>query len=90
MAWSVHDRIRESVILMVGELCAFLAPTDARVPHVINRLMAALSTPSEQVRCRRAHGTSLSVCVCVCVRVYAHAWAMCLSRPPPESVCAHA
>ena len=46
----VHDRIRESVIIMVGELCAFLAPTDPRVPHIINKLMAALATPSEQVQ----------------------------------------
>ena len=50
MAATVHDRIRESVIIMVGELCAFLAPTDPRIPHVINKLMAALGTPSEQVR----------------------------------------
>ena len=46
----VHDRIREAVILLVGELCAFLASTDPRIPHVINRLLAALGTPSEQVQ----------------------------------------
>jgi len=49
-ASEVHDRVRESVILLVGELAAFLAPTDPKVPSVLKQLLGTLTTPSEQVQ----------------------------------------
>eukprot|EP00123_Amoebidium_parasiticum_P018627 comp24257_c0_seq1/m.44983 comp24257_c0_seq1/g.44983 ORF comp24257_c0_seq1/g.44983 comp24257_c0_seq1/m.44983 type:complete len:2647 (-) comp24257_c0_seq1:496-8436(-) len=49
-ASEVHDHIRESVIICVGSLAKHLAPTDPKIPPTINKLVAALKTPSQQVQ----------------------------------------
>ena len=49
-ASEVHDRIRESVIVLLGELGQFLKSDDPRIPNIVSKLVAALSTPSEQVQ----------------------------------------
>ncbi|KAI1331652.1 ARM repeat-containing protein [Xylariaceae sp. FL0255] len=44
------DRINEAVIIMYGALARHLKPGDARIPGVLERLLATLSTPSETVQ----------------------------------------
>src|SRR5690606_21680534 len=44
------DRVNEAVVIMYGALARHLKPTDAKLPVVINRLIATLSTPSETVQ----------------------------------------
>jgi len=44
------DRINEAVIIMYGALARHLKPGDAKIPGVLERLMATLSTPSETVQ----------------------------------------
>ncbi|XP_038215346.1 eIF-2-alpha kinase activator GCN1 [Zerene cesonia] len=45
-----YDAVRQSVVLLVGSLARHLEPTDARVKPITLRLVAALSTPSQQVQ----------------------------------------
>ncbi|KAI0120993.1 armadillo-type protein [Xylariales sp. AK1849] len=44
------DRVNEAVIVMYGALARHLKPGDAKIPVVIERLLATLSTPSEAVQ----------------------------------------
>ncbi|KAK0732965.1 armadillo-type protein [Lasiosphaeria miniovina] len=44
------DRVNEAVIIMYGALARHLKPGDAKIPVVIERLLATLSTPSESVQ----------------------------------------
>lgn len=44
------DRVNEAVIIMYGALARHLAPGDSKIPVVIERLLATLSTPSETVQ----------------------------------------
>ncbi|KYK58041.1 50S ribosomal protein L19e [Drechmeria coniospora] len=44
------DRVNEAVIIMYGALARHLKPGDAKIPIVIERLLATLSTPSETVQ----------------------------------------
>ncbi|CAK7263041.1 translational activator of GCN4 [Sporothrix epigloea] len=44
------DRVNEAVIIMYGALARHLQPGDAKIPVVIERLLATLSTPSETVQ----------------------------------------
>ncbi|KAI9891925.1 MAG: translational activator of GCN4 [Vezdaea aestivalis] len=45
-----EDRVHEAVIIMYGSLGRHLSAGDARVPKVVKRLLATLSTPSENVQ----------------------------------------
>ncbi|KAI0108039.1 ARM repeat-containing protein [Daldinia grandis] len=44
------DRVNEAVIVMYGALARHLKPGDAKIPIVLERLLATLSTPSEAVQ----------------------------------------
>jgi len=44
------DRINEAVIIMYGALARHLKPGDDKIPVVLDRLLATLSTPSETVQ----------------------------------------
>src|SRR5436190_7608705 len=44
------DRVNETVIIMYGALARHLKSGDAKIPVVIDRLLATLSTPSETVQ----------------------------------------
>ncbi|KAF4121008.1 Parkin co-regulated protein [Geosmithia morbida] len=44
------DRVNEAVIIMYGALARHLDPGDSKIPVVIERLLATLSTPSETVQ----------------------------------------
>ncbi|KAK8057620.1 eIF-2-alpha kinase activator GCN1 [Apiospora saccharicola] len=44
------DRVNEAVIVMYGALARHLKPGDAKIPIVIERLLATLGTPSEAVQ----------------------------------------
>ncbi|KAJ8126135.1 hypothetical protein O1611_g7503 [Lasiodiplodia mahajangana] len=44
------DRVNEAVIIMYGALARHLKPGDAKIPGVLERLLATLSTPSEAVQ----------------------------------------
>ncbi|QUC20455.1 uncharacterized protein UV8b_04696 [Ustilaginoidea virens] len=44
------DRVDEAVIITYGALARHLAPGDAKIPVVIERLLATLNTPSETVQ----------------------------------------
>jgi len=44
------DRVNEAVIIMYGALARHLKPGDSKIPIVIERLLATLSTPSETVQ----------------------------------------
>lgn len=52
------DAVRQSVVLLVGSLARHLEPSDARIKPITLRLVAALSTPSQQVRTRTASRNS--------------------------------
>ncbi|PZC79414.1 hypothetical protein B5X24_HaOG216409 [Helicoverpa armigera] len=45
-----YDGTRQCVVLLVGSLARHLAPGDARIKPITLRLVAALSTPSQQVQ----------------------------------------
>lgn len=44
------DRVNEAVIILYGALARHLNPGDSRIPKVVARLLATLSTPSETVQ----------------------------------------
>ncbi|RDA90518.1 hypothetical protein CP533_0844 [Ophiocordyceps camponoti-saundersi (nom. inval.)] len=44
------DRVNEAVIIIYGALAQHLKPGDGKIPIVIERLLATLSTPSETVQ----------------------------------------
>lgn len=44
-----YDAVRQCVVLLVGSLARHLEPKDARIKPITLRLVAALSTPSQQV-----------------------------------------
>ncbi|KAJ4858558.1 ribosomal protein l19e domain-containing protein [Trichoderma breve] len=44
------DRVNEAVVIMYGALARHLQPGDKKIPVVIERLLATLSTPSEMVQ----------------------------------------
>ncbi|KAI1181959.1 armadillo-type protein [Nemania serpens] len=44
------DRVNEAVIIMYGALARHLKPGDPKIPGVLERLLATLSTPSETVQ----------------------------------------
>lgn len=46
----VADRVNEAVIIMYGALARHLKSGDSKIPVVIERLLATLSTPSETVQ----------------------------------------
>lgn len=46
----VHDRIRESVVILYGDLACHLKPSDPRVTNIIDRLLSTLDTPNEFVQ----------------------------------------
>ncbi|CAK1582375.1 unnamed protein product [Parnassius mnemosyne] len=45
-----YDAVRQCVVLLVGSLARHLEPHDARIKPITLRLVAALSTPSQQVQ----------------------------------------
>lgn len=45
-----YDRVNEAVIILYGALARHLEAGDKRVPQVVDRLLATLSTPSETVQ----------------------------------------
>ncbi|KAL8388306.1 hypothetical protein RB595_009323 [Gaeumannomyces hyphopodioides] len=47
---AASDRVNEAVIIMYGALARHLKAGDAKIPVVIERLLATLSTPSEAVQ----------------------------------------
>lgn len=47
---SAYDQINEAVIILYGALARHLRTGDPRVPGVVRRLLATLSTPSETVQ----------------------------------------
>ncbi|GBP56848.1 eIF-2-alpha kinase activator GCN1 [Eumeta japonica] len=46
----VYDAVRQCVVLLMGSLARHLGPDDARIRPITLRLIAALSTPSQQVQ----------------------------------------
>lgn len=47
---STHDRIRENVVILLGNLAQHLDPTKSTIPDVISKLVDTLKTPSEPVQ----------------------------------------
>ncbi|KAL9095414.1 MAG: hypothetical protein Q9165_002285 [Trypethelium subeluteriae] len=45
-----QDQVNEAVIILYGAVARHLAPSDPKLPKVIARLLATLSTPSETVQ----------------------------------------
>ncbi|KAF8553713.1 ARM repeat-containing protein [Imleria badia] len=44
------DQIKEAVVILFGRAARHLAASDARIPGIVDRLVEALQTPSEQVQ----------------------------------------
>ncbi|KAF7309756.1 TOG domain-containing protein [Mycena indigotica] len=49
-ATETGDQIKEAVVILFGRLARHLDATDLRVPSIVDRLIEALETPSEQVQ----------------------------------------
>ncbi|KAJ7066647.1 armadillo-type protein [Mycena amicta] len=49
-ATETGDQIKEAVVILFGRLARHLDATDPRVPSIVDRLVEALKTPSEQVQ----------------------------------------
>lgn len=45
-----HDRIRESVVILLGATAKHLEPSDPRIPTIVDKLLETLRTPSEPVQ----------------------------------------
>jgi hypothetical protein len=44
------DHIKEAVVILFGRVARHLDASDSRIPSIVNRLVEALKTPSEQVQ----------------------------------------
>jgi hypothetical protein len=44
------DHIKEAVVILIGRVARHLDPSDQRIPVIVDRLVDALKTPSEQVQ----------------------------------------
>lgn len=49
-ATETADQIREAVVILFGRVARHLDPSDSRLPDIVERLVGALKTPSEQVQ----------------------------------------
>ncbi|KAF5374683.1 hypothetical protein D9615_008940 [Tricholomella constricta] len=49
-ATETDDHIKEAVIIFFGRVARHLDPSDPRIPGIVDRLVEALKTPSEQVQ----------------------------------------
>ncbi len=49
-ASKTYDSVNEAIVLLYGAVARHLKAGDSRVPKVVHRLLAALSTPSESVQ----------------------------------------
>ena len=49
-ATETSDRIKEAVVILFGRVARHLDESDSRIPSIVNRLVEALQTPSEQVQ----------------------------------------
>ncbi|KAL7748666.1 translational activator of GCN4 [Sorochytrium milnesiophthora] len=47
---ATHDHIREAVVILLGAAAKYLAPTDKRLPGIIDKLVDTLRTPSQAVQ----------------------------------------
>ncbi|XP_055374977.1 eIF-2-alpha kinase activator GCN1 [Condylostylus longicornis] len=47
---SDYDNVRQAVVILMGSLARHLEKDDERIQPIVKRLLAALSTPSEQVQ----------------------------------------
>lgn len=47
---STYDNIRQAVVILMGSLARHLDKDDERIQPIVRRLLAALSTPSQQVQ----------------------------------------
>ncbi|XP_053693190.1 eIF-2-alpha kinase activator GCN1 [Sabethes cyaneus] len=47
---SDYDNIRQAVVILMGSLARHLDRDDSRIQPIVNRLLAALATPSQQVQ----------------------------------------
>lgn len=47
---SEYDNIRHAVVILMGSLARHLDKDDKRIEPIVNRLLAALATPSQQVQ----------------------------------------
>lgn len=56
-----YDAVRQCVVLLVGSLARHLEPKDARIKPITLRLVAALSTPSQQVSCETNTNSQKSI-----------------------------
>lgn len=45
-----YDKIRQAVVILMGSLARHLEKTDKKIDPIVKRLLAALSTPSQQVQ----------------------------------------
>jgi hypothetical protein len=62
-ATETGDQIKEAVVILFGRLAQHLGASDPRIPSIVNRLVEALKTPSEQVQ------TAVSDCLSPLVKV---------------------
>ncbi|KAJ4478479.1 armadillo-type protein [Lentinula aciculospora] len=49
-ATETGDHIKEAVVILFGRVARHLNASDARIPNIVDRLVEALKTPSEQVQ----------------------------------------
>ncbi|KAF9266994.1 ARM repeat-containing protein [Marasmius fiardii PR-910] len=49
-ATETGDQIKEAVVIFLGRVARHLDPSDARISSIVDRLVEALKTPSEQVQ----------------------------------------
>ncbi|KAG5638049.1 hypothetical protein H0H81_002083 [Sphagnurus paluster] len=49
-ATETDDHIKEAIIILFGRVARHLSPSDTRIPGIVDRLVDALKTPSEQVQ----------------------------------------
>ncbi|KAJ3828802.1 translational activator GCN1 [Lentinula raphanica] len=49
-ATATGDHIKEAVVILFGRVARHLDASDVRIPGIVNRLVEALKTPSEQVQ----------------------------------------
>jgi len=44
------DQVRAGVVVLIGSLSQHLAPSDSRIPEIVQNLLEALKVPSEHVQ----------------------------------------